>query len=739
MAKDQEFSMSPELAAVNGYNIYAGCVSGSRQQMLASNLTQNNVIHKPTRKRHRSGFEEEYTKGCKFLEFKEDSIVHEVIPRFTSRVYGDRFDLNPLDIVIVELADSNKLDYIALPRYHSNHQQYGFSYTYDQDVYSNIVKGARFKAGTKIARSPGVTEDGEWMSGRQVNVAVVTHPAGIEDGFLIREGAADWLRARGIERRSGSCGSKFYPVNINGNSGEYKVLPDVGEYVDPNGLLFATRPFDDDLDPIYMMESRLMTPIYNLDRTIFCQPQARSMETGSPMAMENIPKTARVIDIRVYHNDGIKSTLPGYMTNQLRKYWDADRHFYLKIVKACLGREGVHGWKDIEKRVTPELNSLLTYAIGVAGDLLIEEGLWHANDRRELQLPKSYRGEPLDEWEWDIVFEYLSPIGVGPKLTELHGSKGVITRVIPDEDMFIDDNGVMADIAFIPSSGVNRMNPGRSHEQLIGASTRDIIKRIRRKLYLDDLEKYSFEEVREHLDGLKEDEVREAYDYLFRAYDVVSPNIAEEKDLMLNDPDQWWKDHLTDVIIDGNEPYGMYIQNEVGSIKDYSKIIKELSEGEFAPDITPVTYRDLGGKIRRTKKPVLIGPMYFLALEKTATDYNGVSISRVNQFGVGIRLSGADKHLAPVREVGSNHSGESEVRNMTKSVGGEVVAMLADVNNDPASIRNVGKKIVVHPTPSNMDQAIVPSEVRGRHRGRNFAVERLKSAGKDIIRPTVKE
>lgn len=735
----KKFRMSPELAAVNGYNAYAGNVSGSRQQMLGGNLTQNNVLYKPTRKRHRSGLEDEYAKGCWYLEFEEDSIVQEIIPRFTSRVYGDKFDLNPLDVVIVEQAETNKLDYVMLPRHHSIHQQYGFSYVYDKDVYSNITKGARFKKGTKVARSPGVTEDGEWMAGRQLNVAVVTHPAGIEDGILIREGAADWLRARGIERRKGSCGRKFYPINLSGKAGEYQILPDIGDYVEPNGLLFATRPFDDNLNPIYMMSNRLRSPIYNVDRTIFCQPQARSAETGSARQIENGPKRARVIDIVVRHNEGIKSDLPPFMTEQLRKYWEADRRFHLKIIKTCLGRKGIRGWEDLQNRVTPRLNQLITHSIGIAGDLLVEEGLWNPSEKRELQLPKSHRGEPLDEWEWEVVFEYLSPIGIGVKLTELHGSKGVTTRVVKDEDMFVDDNGVVADIAFIPSSTVNRMNPGRGHEQLIGAAGRDVIKNIRSSLGFDELAEYSIEEIESILSKKSIKELKEQFEYLFRAYKLIAPSIYDMKKEMEDAKDNWWVSHLAEVIFDGNEPYGLFIQNEIGSIDNYAPMIDELSNGEFKPRITPVTYRDLGGKVRRTKKPVMIGPMYVLGLEKTATDYNGVSVSRVNQFGVGIRLSGADKHLAPVREVGSNHSGESEVRNMSKSVGGEVVAMLADVNNDPASVKKLAFNILNHETPSNIDQAIFPSEVRGKHRARNFAIERLKAAGKYIVRPTEKE
>ena len=414
--------MSPEIAAVNGYNIYSECVSGARQAMLSGNLSQNNVIYAPTRNRHRSGLENEFAKGCWALEFEDDSTVIEVIPRFTSRVYGESFDLNPLDIVIIEQASTGLLHYLSLPRYHSMHPQYGFSYTYDDEVYGNIRKGARFSKGTKVARSPGVTEDGDWMAGREVNVAVVTHAAGIEDGILIREGCANWLRARGIEKRIGTCGRKHYPINSYGKKGEFKIFPDIGETIDTNGLLFALRPFDERLDPIYMTENRLKSTIYNFDKPTFCQPQARSDITSID------PEQARVIDIKVFHNAAIKNPkVPPHMTEQLQKYLDADKQFYLKIIKACLGRDGAHGWSKLAGKLTPELNTLVTYGIRVCGDLLVKEGLWNKKLIHELQLPASYRGEELDEWRWEITFEYLSPIGVGPKVTDVAGSANSLT------------------------------------------------------------------------------------------------------------------------------------------------------------------------------------------------------------------------------------------------------------------------------------------------------------------------
>lgn len=730
----KKYSMSPETSAINGFNAYAPSVSGARQQMMGGNLTQNNVIVQPTRKRHRSGLESEFAKGCWYLEFDDDVTIIDIIPQYSSRVYGERFDLNPMDVVIFEKASTGQLDCISLPRYHSMHMQYGFSYVYDEEVYSSIQKGARFKKGTKVARSPGVTEDGEWMAGRQVNIAVVTHAAGIEDGIMVSESCADGLRARGIEKRSGSCGRKYYPTNMYGKNGEYKIFPDIGEVVDTNGLMFAVRAFDETLDPIYMTENRLKQTIYNVDRTTFCQPQARTDNASV------LPSYARVIDVRIFHNDTVsKPRVPEFMVEQPRKYWEATRQFYLRIIKTCLGRDGIRGWDLLAGRCTERLNAMITYGIGYCGDILVKEGLWDKRLINELRLPKHFRGERSDEWRWEITFEYLSPIGVGPKVTDLSGSKGVITRVIPDEDMFVDENGVRADIVLVPSSTSNRMNIGRGHEHLISAASRDCIKDIRKALELHETEEYEYEFVRNYLDSrAKSTVVEDQFKYLLGMYEIISPTVMYPVIVeMFNNRsnDTWWLDHMAEVIIDGNEPYGMYIQNPIGCGIDYAEVVEKLSVAPYRPRITPLTYRDLGGKMRTTKTPIMIGSTYLLALEKTATDYNGVSISRVNHFGIGTRLSNNDKYLAPVREVGSNHSGESENRNMAKSTGGEVVAMLAEINNDPESSKKVGRAILTADKPSNLPQAITPSEVANRHRARNIAREQLYVAGKELIRP----
>ncbi len=65
-----------------------------------------------------------------------------------------------------------------------------------------------------------------------------------------------------------------------------------------------------------------------------------------------------------------------------------------------------------------------------------------------------------------------SKISVGDKLTGLHGDKGVITSILPEEEMPYLEDGTQVDIILGPSSMVKRMNLGQLQETRIASKAR---------------------------------------------------------------------------------------------------------------------------------------------------------------------------------------------------------------------------------------------------------------------------
>ena len=65
------------------------------------------------------------------------------------------------------------------------------------------------------------------------------------------------------------------------------------------------------------------------------------------------------------------------------------------------------------------------------------------------------------------LIEYRS-IGLGDKLTNRHGAKGVVTQILPDDQMPVLPDGRHVDLCLNPMSVISRMNMGQIMEVHIG-------------------------------------------------------------------------------------------------------------------------------------------------------------------------------------------------------------------------------------------------------------------------------
>lgn len=712
------FLIPPEMVPINGLNPHFHTVSGARQVMFTGNLSQMLVIEGRTRKRQQSGLEKQHAEATFMHKFPRDAVVVAVIPRFSSMMWGESFKINPSDLVIYEDFETHQLDYIELTKFHVMHQHYGFEFKFDEDVYHRLsTRNERFKAGTVIATSPAVTEDGDYAYGLEAVVCPISVPETIEDGIAFSESFAQRTMTTAFETRTFTCGRSVYPINAYGNAETYKCIPDIGEMIHSNGLLAAFRPYDALMDPVYMAQGRLFKPVYGLDQPLYGYADAE------------------VVDIRVLCNDRLPHRrIPEGMTPQLLKYWEAEKRFNVEIVRACTTRNG----KRLHYRpeMTPRLTIRLQRAIGIAGTDLIKEGLWDKSDTQSLEARMNYRGELMDEFQVEVTYRYRTSAAEGAKLSDLAGGKGVGTRTIPDADMPRDKFGNVADIIYFSGSTVNRMNTGRDHERVIGAAGRDVIKRIRRGYGLPDMGPIDRKLIEEAVyakanEGLS----HQNFDYIKGFYEKLSPTALFP---LVSRPDfissgRAFK-HLVSVIEDGDAPHGMYLRMPSDSGIKMDEIVEWIETSEYMPEMSEVTYRDLAGKLVTTKNKVLLGPNYYMISEKTATDWSGVGSARTNQFGTAARLTNADKHSSPGRETVTRETGEDEARNHGASHGAEYIADRFDLHNNPQAHRAACRTVLTHDTPTNIDRVIDRNLIpMGGHRPKAYLHQMLTVSGKKLV------
>lgn len=708
-----------EMVPVSGSNPYFPYVSAARQVMYTGNRTQELSVVGRTRKRQRSALETELARATFRHEFDVDARVLAVIPRFKNDGLQEDFKINPLEIVIFENYETEELDCLELSKFHVMHQHYGFRFVENEELMEKLryTRNPTFPAGTVLARSPNVTEDGDYMPGLETSVCLITDPAVTEDALVYSDLYADRIRTTGYETRTFGFGRTHYPTNSYGTIDNYLIVPNVGDKIHSNGLLCAMRPYDPILDAVYMSGKKLLKPVYGMDTPVYGVPNAT------------------VVDIKVIRNEaGRDRKLPPAMVKQLDRYFEADKRFYTEIIRTCLMRSGKY--MTMRPLLSDTLNSLLFDAFCFVGADLNAEGLWpYENQTSALEVNRKYRGETLDEYRVELVYEFLADVKEGSKGTGMHGNKGVSGEVRPWQDMPIDENGNISELMALCTSITNRMNPGLVHEQMVGAAGRDVIKRIRRAFKLKDMGVIPMEDIQDVVFDEDNHEIAVAqFEYLLGFYKLVAPteNYRIMSTVQARESGRWLR-HLAQVIKDGDEPYGIYFNLPATSPVRMDEVMRELKDGPYRPEITRVTYRDHSGKMVTSKEPILIGPNYYLILEKTATDWSGVSSSKTSHFGTTARLTNADKYSSPGRQTVTRSLDEASVRNMAAAAGGEILADIMDLNNNPTVHKEACTTIYLHPTPTNIERVVDRTKFKlGGHRPLAFAIHQLIVSGKNI-------
>lgn len=665
--------LDSRLLGVIGLNAYSMYISASRLAMFCSHIGQALVVKGSTVKRSFTGMEREYGKDVHAIRMPCNAAIIKVIEKYPnhnipgSKMVGE----NPITTIIYENEDSptREIGCLHIPKYHCLHQHYGFSYVKTPDFYKTRLKNARISKGTILATTPSITSNGDYKFGLEAQVAFMSVPGVNEDGIIASESFCARMTTKGYGKRIVSWGRSMMPLNIFGDDKVYKPFPDIGERVGENGLLFASRAYDETLAPVMMTSKALQQTDY-FDKPVHAVPHAK------------------VIDIRVIRTNKDKTMLPSGMDDQCKHYHDRGLYYYRELYDLYSELERRHG---ATLKTEPSFINLITEA---------QKALFLKDKSHVTPI---YNKQPMDEWMVEITFEYDVVPRKGFKITDMHGGKGIIVAVWPDDRMPVDEMGNRAELIMDGDSTGKRMNVSRMYEHYIEASSRDTCVKI--KDHIEQGGSYA-----------------EAWDYLLGFYEIVSPvhhqhvlNVVRSKDHI--------KAHIDNVIRNGT-----YRFQPTNNPVKYNEVIRDLMN--YYPACRgPIEYVPSTRRVK-TKSSVLIGGMYILLLEKTGFDWSGVSSAKLQHFGIPARLNTDDKYSAAGRHQPVRTMGESELRLLAAVCGGDICAELLDRNNNPAVHRNICENILSAEMPTNIELAVDRSIVpRGQGRVVTFVNHVLECGG----------
>nr|WP_197042050.1 DNA-directed RNA polymerase subunit beta [Sandarakinorhabdus oryzae] len=371
-----------------------------------------------------------------------------------------------------------------------------------------VTVGDLVKKGDIIADGPS-TEDGELALGRNVLVAFMPwNGYNYEDSILINEKIVkeDIFTSIHIEEFEVMArDTKLGPEDIT------RDIPNVGEdalaRLDEAGIVYIgaeVEPGDILVGKITPKGESPMTPEEKLLRAIFGE-KASDVRDTSLRLPPGVSGT--IVDVRIFNRHGIDKDeralqIEREEIERLEK--DAtderailDRATYARVRDALLGQEVVAGPKGVKKGAKID-DALLEeqprrewWKFGVADDAMQaglealkaqwDEAHTSINAKLEDKKAKVQAGDELPPGVLKMVKVFVAvkrKLQPGDKMAGRHGNKGVISRILPQEDMPFLADGTPVDIVLNPLGVPSRMNVGQIFETHLGWAARGLGKKI---------------------------------------------------------------------------------------------------------------------------------------------------------------------------------------------------------------------------------------------------------------------
>jgi DNA-directed RNA polymerase subunit beta len=362
--------------------------------------------------------------------------------------------------------------------------------------------------GDIIADGPS-TELGELALGRNVLCAFMPwNGYNFEDSILISERIArdDVFTSIHIE--------EFEVMARDTKLGQEEItrdIPNVGEEalknLDEAGIVYIgaeVNPGDILVGKVTPKGESPMTPEEKLLRAIFGEKASDVRDTSLKLPPG---VTGTIVDVRVFSRRGVDKderamAIERAEIERLAKDRDderaiQERSFLNRLREKLLGRKASGGFKGIKSGTVIDEALLAEHPrgawrhIGVQDDAVMAEietlkrefdaAVARLQARFDSKVEKLQRGDELPPGVMKMVKVFIAvkrKLQPGDKMAGRHGNKGVVSRVVPVEDMPFLEDGTSVDLVLNPLGVPSRMNVGQILETHLGWACATLGKQI---------------------------------------------------------------------------------------------------------------------------------------------------------------------------------------------------------------------------------------------------------------------
>jgi DNA-directed RNA polymerase subunit beta len=387
-----------------------------------------------------------------------------------------------------------------------------------------------------IADGPS-TDKGEIALGKNVLIAFVPwHGYNFEDAILISERVVreDIYTSVHIE--------EFEIVVRDTRLGPEEVtrdIPNASEEairnLDETGVIHVgaqIKPGDILVGKVTPKSETPVTSEEKLLRAIFGE-KAADVKDSSLYAPPGTSGT--VIEVRIFNRRGIEKdqravAIERQQIDKLTKVRDQEllviENFLKdKIISLLLNNEASSDNKYVRPGIKLDLNILKTLSLeklwrtSVTDQSIMQQvgDLRNHYEKYKTNLDKKFNdnvakiqdGDDLAQGVLKVVKVFVATkhgLQPGDKMACRHGNKGVVSKIVPEEDMPFLEDGTVVDVILNPLSIPSRMNIGQVLETHLGWASINLGKKIGDLLYEHDTEKTNLQSLRDFVNTIYEND-----------------------------------------------------------------------------------------------------------------------------------------------------------------------------------------------------------------------------------------
>jgi len=433
-----------------------------------------------------------------------------------------------------------------------------------------IVKvGNHIKRGDVIADGPS-TQWGELALGQNVLVAFMPwHGYNFEDSILISEKLVQDDRYTSIHIEEFECVARDTKLGKEEITDD---IPNLGEDaladLDESGIIRIganVKPGDILVGKITPKGETQLSPEEKLLRAIFGEKAGDVRDTSLrvPPGEEGVVIGARVFsrkgadkDARTEHIENIEiQKLIKDQDDEIRILRTSTRKLIGHLLIGQTSAVGISDETDRvllpkKRKISDDVFDKIPFArlrevsLVDAGDIeqRVNELLNRLAEREQLvhavfadKIEKCKRGDDLPPGVIKMVKVYIAikrKLQVGDKMAGRHGNKGILSRILPQEDMPYMEDGTPVEIVLNPLGVPSRMNVGQILETHLGLAARGLgnqIQKVLNEQYSEQAlkkqikEAYQDTELDGFIDGLDEDDLKVLARRLSHGVPLASP------------------------------------------------------------------------------------------------------------------------------------------------------------------------------------------------------------------------